>query len=67
MEPMDIFCLSTVILAGLLYGIIGVVTKKTGWRHRKYEGEAAVAAGWQIIIIFGFFAIVFLCGLLNRE
>lgn len=63
MESMDLFCLGTTILGGLIYGIVGIVTQKTGWRD--YEEKAAFSAEWQITLIFALFAIIFLYALLS--
>jgi len=53
--------MSLVILAGLIYGIVCIVTQKASWRGMNYEGKRAVAAGQTIVLIFILCAIMIAC------
>lgn len=52
MKSIELFCLGTFILSGILYGISCIITKKASWQGRDYEGKNAVAAAWAILFLF---------------
>jgi hypothetical protein len=61
MNPLDLVCFGSFILAGLAYGIFCVVTRRASFRGRSYAGDRAVAVGWTIILISILFAIFLVC------
>jgi H+/Cl- antiporter ClcA len=63
----DFICLGLLMLCGVIYGIVGIVTRKTSYAGRSYEGKNAVAASWAILCMFALLAIaVFACALSGR-